>query len=235
MSLLTLVQDAMAQCGFPRPSVVVSSQDPLEGQFLAFATLAGQAELDFTGWRALKVLGQLTGDGTSTEFALPDDFDAFMPGYPLWLDKTPSVPLRKVSDEEMLAAKVSLAAPMRPVWRLFGDAIEFYPAPQATDTIKLEYRSNYWIVDETGANRKAAWTADTDYSVIPERVLVQSVVWRWKQSKGLPYDEDFRNWQMMRAKAASNHNASVPIRIGRSLLHPGLATGVLGDVPGIVP
>lgn len=235
MSLLSIVSNAMAQCGFSVPSVVYASSDDLVKQFKAFTLLAGQVEVDFQGWRGLKVLGDLAGDGSSTEFTLPADFEVFMPGYPIWLDRTPSVPLRRVTDEEMLAAKVSLAAPLRPVWRLFGDTIEFYPAPETGETIKLEYRSNYWIVDETGATRKADWTADTDYSLVPERIITQSTVWRWKQSKGLPYDEDFRTWELMRYKAASNHAAATPIRLGRKVLHPGLATGVYGDVPEIVP
>jgi hypothetical protein len=234
MSLLSTVQDAMAVCGFARPTIVYASTNQLEGEFMTFATMAGQYELDHA-WRGLKVTAQLEGDGSSTEFGLPADFENFMPGYPLWLDRTPSVPLRKVSDEQMLAAKISLTAPLRPIWRTFGEALEFYPAPVDGEVIKLEYRSNYWILDESGTTRKTAWTADTDYSVIPERLLVLSIIWRWKESKGLPYAEDFRNWQIARSKLTANHNSAVPIRIGRPLLHPGLATGVYGDVPEIIP
>lgn len=235
MSLLSIVQDAMEQCSLTRPSIVFASSDDLVRQFLAFSKVAGDYEMDFGNWRAQKVLGQFTGDGSSTDFELPADFEEFMPGYPMWLDRTPSVPLRRVTDEEMLAAKIAQTAPLRPIWRMFGDTIEMYPAPETTETIKMEYRSRYWITDESGATRQARWLADTDISTIPERLITASTVWRWKQSKGLPYDEDFRFWNMMRDRLMSKQQANTPIRVGRRNLHPGLATGVYGDVPEITP
>jgi len=203
MSLLTCVQDAMVLCGFESPSAVYSSSDPTVSQFKTLSQVEGDILSRRYDWRALKVLGTMTGDGSSTEFSLPTDFDRFVAGFPLYLDESPQLPLEMVTDDRMLALKVAQTNPTRPVWRLFGDAIEFYPAPETTDVIKIEYRSKYWIVDETLTTRQTRWTADTDVAVIPERLITLGVVWRYKQAKGFDYGEDFRTYQYEVTKAGS--------------------------------
>lgn len=206
MSYLTTVQDAMVLCGFESPSLVYASTDPTVGIFKSLSVVEGDALSRRFDWRSLKVLGSLTGDGTSTDFALPADFDRFVTGWPLWIDEEPVLPLQMVNDDEMLRYKVAQTDPVNPIWRLFGDNIEFYPAPDNGEVIKLEYRSRYWIVDETLATRKPRWTADTDVSLLPERLITLGLVWRFKASKGFDYGEDYRTYQIECAKAGAVDN-----------------------------
>ena len=235
MSLLTIVHDAMAICRQPVPSVVYSSTDPGVKMFRALAQEAGDAHVEEHGWRPNKVLGQLTGDGSETQFSLPADFDRMMPGNPLWQSDWPGQSLRRVTDEQMLAAKLSVVEPLRPVWRMFGNNLEFYPAPDDGTIIKFEYRSRWWISDVDGALRRERWAADDDYSMIPERLIKLSLIWRWKASQGLEYAEDMQNWQVATASYQFGDASHTPITIRRRMLDGGLATGVIGDVPVVVP
>lgn len=200
MSLLTLIQDAMVTAGFDSPSIAYASTDATTKLFVRLSLVEGDALARRHDWRGLKVLAQMTGDGSSTEFALPADFDRFMTKYPIFIDGAAFPPLERVTDDEMLALKVASSQPYRPVWRLFGDNIEYYPAPEDGDVIKTEYRSNYWIYNEAGTSRQARWQADTDYSIIPERLVMLGTLWRYKQAKGFDYAEDFRNYQLEVAK-----------------------------------
>jgi len=203
MSLLSLVQDAMVLCGFESPSAVYSSSDPTVSQFKTLSQVEGDILSRRYDWRRLKVLDDYTGDGTTTTFSLPTDFDRFVTGFPFFLDESPQLPLEMVTDDRMLALKVAQTNPTRPVWRLFGNSVEFYPAPETTDVIKFEYRSKYWIVEETETTSKARWTADTDVAVIPERLITLGLVWRYKKSKGFEYGEDFRTYELEVTKAGS--------------------------------
>ena len=213
MSLLTTVQDAMVICGFDSPSLVYASSDPTTTIFKTLSQVEGDALCRRFDWRALKVLGTLTGDGTSTDFTLPNDFDRFMTGDPMWIDESPELPLQMVNDDEMLRYKVAQTDPVNPVWRLFGDTIEFYPAPDNGDAIKLEYRSKYWVIDETLVTRRARWAADTDVSLLPERLISLGIVWRFKQAKGFDYAEDYRTYQIECAKAGASDNGRQTIRL----------------------
>lgn len=236
MSLLTIVRNAMGLCRQDRPTVVFSSTDPTVKDFLAISQEAGDAEKDYDAWRKLKVMtGTFTGDGTTTVFDLPSDFDYMMQGYPIWLTDWLKSPAKRVTDEQMMAAKVADVWTNTPVWRMYGDAIEFYPALDSGKEVNFEYRTQNWITSDDGSVARSEWAADSDLSLIPDRVITLSIIWRWKYSKGFTYDEDFRNWQIARSQASFANAARAPIRIGRSVFNTGLGAGVHDDVPPVVP
>lgn len=194
MTLLTIVQDAMTQCGFSSPSLVYASTDTTVNLFTRLAQVEGDTLSRATAWRGLKTSGTITGDGTTTQTALPAAFHRFMTPYPFYLDSRPAAPLYKVGDSEMLSFQVAETQPTRPVWRMKGEFIEFYPAPDSGEVIKYEYLSKYWI------SGKERWAADTDTCVIPERLISLGLIWRFKQAKGFDYAEDFRTYQIERNK-----------------------------------
>ena len=142
MSILTVVQDAMALCGLSQPSSAVSNPDPTVTKFVAFA----QQEVEITGsdfnWRNLNIGMTITGDGTTTLFALPSDFERILQGQALWSQKYPSIPLQgPISSQDLLALKALPVIPIRPVWRLIGGQIEIWPALAAGEVVNGEYRS----------------------------------------------------------------------------------------------
>lgn len=210
MTLLTVVSDAAEIIGFNAPSAVYTSTDATVKQLMRFAQVEGDYLAREYDWAQLKVLATFTGDGSATTFDLPTDFQRWLPGHAFWLDDSPGWPLMMVTDEEMLDAKVANAAPIRPIWRRFGDQIETYPALANGEVVKTQYFSEYWILDEDGTTRKPRWEADTDSSVIPERLITFGIVWRYKQSRGFDYAEDFRTYQLARMQEMKS-DASRPI------------------------
>lgn len=229
MGLLSTVQDAMVICGFDSPSLVYASTDPTTVLFKTLSLVEGDALSRRFDWRRLKVLNTFTGDGSTTEFSLPTDFDRFVTGHPIWLDESPQLPLRMVTDDEMLAMKVSQTDPVTPVWRLIGEKIEFYPAPDSGDLLKTEYRTTKWIYDESETTRKARWTADTDVAAIPERLITLGLVWRYKQAKGFDYAEDYRTYQIECEKAGASNGGRQVIRMRSDYL------GDYADAPASDP
>jgi hypothetical protein len=204
MSLLTVTQDAMLLCGLPQPTVALSNTDLTVLQFVAFAQKeADETWTDFN-WRQSRIPAQLVGDGTTTLFALPSDFERMLAGPSLWSAKYPSIPLQWISDLELLALKALPVMPVRPVCRLIGGTLEIWPALASTETVSLEYYSTNPLCSSDGLTRKPRWTSDSDFSLFPEGVLMRGVIWRWKQSKGLDYAEDFRTWSLERDKKASH-------------------------------
>jgi hypothetical protein len=211
MSLLTIIQDAQSICGIGASASAFGSADPTVAQFVALAQVEGDELARFHDWRSMKVLGILTGDGASTLWDLPADFDRFAPGRVFWSDEGAGAALDMVSDDELVAMKAQGTEPPFPVWRLFGDQIEIWPALELGENVTTEYRSEFWILDNDGVTRKARWAADTDRAIIPERLITLGLVWRWKQSKGLEYSEAFRSYQFERTRQAMGEG-------GRSIL-----------------
>jgi len=220
MSLLSLVQDACALVGIDVPTSVLSSTDPTYTQFGYLAQFEGDELSREFKWREQKVAGDFTGDGTTTIWALPDDFDRFTTE----MRRESSVLLGldgPVSDDEFLDANVRNWNPTIPYFRLFNGNIETVPAVADGQQIRFEYVSSYWITDSMGT-AKARFTADSDLSLLPERLVTLGLVWRWKRAKGLDYAEEFRTYEKEKMKQMHVDGGTPRLRMteGRDFFHP---------------
>ena len=220
MSLLTIVQDACALVGIDVPTSVVSSTDATYTQFVYLAQFEGDELMRKHKWREQKVAADFTGDGTTTTWALPEDFDRFTTEQ----RRESSVLLGldgPVSDDEFLDAQVRGWNPTIPYFRRFNGNIETVPAVADGQMIRFEYISSYWITD-SGGTLKARFTADSDLSLLPDRLVTLGLVWRWKRAKGLDYAEEFRTYQMEKLQQARVDGGTPRLRMseGRDYMHP---------------
>jgi hypothetical protein len=75
-------------------------------------------------------------------------------------------------------------------FRIRQDHLLLNPAPTAPlSTLAFEYASS-WAVKDASGTPKAAITADTDTFVFPDRMLKRGLAYRWKETKGLPFQSD---------------------------------------------
>lgn len=208
MSILSVLQLAMPICGLPQPSQAVSSTDPNVAKFVALAQDIGDELRERFFWRNLNIAGQITGDGTTTLFALPSDWALLSPGESFYSSVYPFLELPgPVSNETMTSLKAAGAALTRPVWRIIGGTLEFFPALGLGETVTFNYYSTNWVSNAAGLQRQPGFALDSDFSMIDEIVLRRGLIWRWKASKGLDYAEDFRSYQMSLDRAAGREDA----------------------------
>lgn len=217
MSVLTVIQDAAALCGFARPNTVMGSNDGTTALFAALLQQEVDELRDYARWRSLKVQAELTGTGTDAFYVLPPDFDRFADGQVFFLSQLWGQYLGQVTSEEFTAirARGSDFGYRFPVWRLFGNMIEFSSPIQAGDKLSFEYQSDLAVSSADYSERKVRWTADSDIFLLPEQVLTLGLVWRFKNAKKLDYGEDFRSYQMRRDAYAFKDAPRQPIS-GRS-------------------
>lgn len=205
MSLLTMVREASLLVGLSEPDTVMAATTDEVKQFRALAQQEGDELSRWYDWRKLGVGATITGDGTTTAWDLPCDWDRQLASDALWLDASPYIALEgPLSDQAWIALQTAQSAPSRPVWRYFGDQIQTYPALGADEAVKLEYRSAYWIASADATTIRNAWVEDSDIALIPERIMKLGLIWRWKRAKGLDYAEEFQTYQMERLKAERN-------------------------------
>lgn len=203
MSLLTIVQTAARLCNIqPIPNAAYSSSDATIQQLVALISQTGIELMERGSWRNLKIEGTVTGDGVSTEFALPADWQRLCPTdspqqSPFVSLARPTIPiLGPVSDEDLNIRKALPLAGLFPVWRFIGGALEFWPALPDAETLTFWYYSKNWVLSADGTLRRPDWAADDDVSLINENTVALGAVWRYKQSKGLDYAEAFRAYEM---------------------------------------
>lgn len=205
MSLLSMVNDIATSVGLDEATSVISNEDSTYTQIRRFIEQEGDELSRSYDWRSLKENGVFTGDGVTTQWDLPADFDRLVPGNALWIVGRPMWPVEgPISDEDMLSIQ---AGPLRPafgVWRMFEEQIEIWPIPADGVVYNLMYYRTAWIQPADLSAFKERFTVDTDVAALPERLLVNGAIWRWKRAKGIDYAEEFRTAQVEKLKAQRN-------------------------------
>lgn len=210
MSLLTIIQDAATICGF-QPGAVPSaagSTDQNIQQLVLFSQQVGRELMERANWTNLDTAGTVTGDGVSTMFQLPQDWVRFSPSDKsprgaMVSSKFPLITLQgPINTEDLNILKALPASTVRPVWRISGGALEIWPALALNEKVTFSYYSSFWIFNAARTVLRARWVADDDFALINEDTITKGTVWRWKQSKGLDYAEDFRIYETSLARNA---------------------------------
>ena len=187
MSLLTVCQDAARLLNQPSVSAVVTAAARTPQEFLTIAVQCGQELLRRHDWGGLvKSTDLMTLPAT-----VPGDFERLTQGSPVRLGR---VPIRgALSDAEMnLKRSAPITSPPR--FQLLGTILDVAPAP--TGAVTLEYVSGYWIKSaDTIPVYRATFLADSDTSLIPEEIILQGLVWRWKRLKGLAYQDELDQYE----------------------------------------
>jgi hypothetical protein len=198
MTLLSTIQDVADQIGLPRPSAVISSTDQSVRTLLALANLEGRILLKRHQWSALQK------EATFVTLAAQDQgaISTIAPGFDYILNETEwnrsqFRPLGgPLSPQDWQQLKAFSATGPYPMFRIWQGHLYLQPAPAAGLTGAFEYMSLNWC-QSSGGTGQSGWAADTDTGVLDETLMGMGVKWRFLQSKGLGYDEAFRDYEMM--------------------------------------
>jgi len=208
MSILSVLQLAMPLCGLPQPAQAVSSTDPTVIKFVSLAQDIGDELRERFFWRNLNIAGQITGDGTTTLFALPSDWALLSPGQRLFSNLYPTLPISgPVTNEQLAQMKASPSYPTRPVWRIIGGTLEIWPALGSGEVVTFNYYSTNWVSNAAGLVRQPGFLLDSDFSMIDEIVLRRGLIYRWKESKGLDYSAALVSYQKSLDRSAGREDA----------------------------
>lgn len=198
MTLLSSVKSAARRCGLTPPMLVMGSGDETWLQFVEWAQEVVDDLAERHDWRALHKTETLTGDGSTTSFALPADYAR--------LSKMPAVsrdgsvsgywPTGPLSPPDWIGSTTLPVTATRPVYQIEGGNLSFYPAPASGEEFTLSYQSSkpIYSIGSGSPTYLDTWAYDNDALLIPERLLVLGLVSRWKISKGFDaskFEDDY--------------------------------------------
>lgn len=83
-------------------------------------------------------------------------------------------------------------------YRIRGGLILMLPIPAAGQSMAMEVVRKFPVLS-LALTAKRYFTADDDTSVLPSDLLIAALRWRWRREKGLPYAENFRDYQNLLA------------------------------------
>lgn len=196
MALLDMIQDVMDEIGLTRPAAILSSTDQTVRTMLALANREGKNLARRWGWQAM------VKTATWNTVAAQDQglVETLAPGFSYIINQTewlrgqrrPMGGPVSAQDWEQLLGNSALGP--YPSFRIFANHFQMLPVPSAGIAAAFEYMSRFWC-QSVGAVGQEKWAADTDTGIISERLMGMGLKWRFRQAKGLAYDEDFRDYE----------------------------------------
>lgn len=226
MSLLTIIQDAAYALGQGSPDVVVTSTDETVLELLALSNTSGEALASDYDFPELKKEATFSATGNvdqgqflgSAGVVSDGDYLRMVPDT-FW-DRTIDRPIIfPVTDSEWAQLSAFNSVPTNKRAIILNRNLHIGPntGPSSGNTLAFTYYGSKWCASASGT-AQSEWAADTDVGIIPERILKLDLIWRWKQSKYLPYAEDLETAE----RAISSHTGAAG---GRRLLILGGQSG----------
>lgn len=193
-SLLEIVQEFCKRTGLKEPSSVASATDTQPKQIMGLANEICEMLTDGYVWEALTKEATFTTVSGEDQGAMstlaPDGFLAVVKD--TLYDRTQKVPLYGPLNAQIWQQNKAFV-PAGPLYRfrIRGGNLLFSPAAAADHTIAFEYYSSFVVYNPDDVVYKESFTKDTDTFLLPDRLLLLGLRWKWKAEKGLPYTEEY--------------------------------------------
>ena len=166
-------------------------------------------------WQALTKVHTFAGDGATTAFDKPSDYDRMVHGAGMsdatsWLCGYTRVP----DMDTWIAIQNGEFLGIAPGWWiLLADQFQFAPALSSGAKAKLPYISSCIVRGKDGLP-KSSFEADTDSFVLSERLLTLALIWRWREMKKLDTSDELAAFEKAFAEIAGRDGGSRVIRKG---------------------
>lgn len=229
MAILTAMQSASVRLLGQKPGTFFGASDKFA---LEIADLVNEVAIDvakYQDWQGLTSFATIPGDGTTITFPLPTDYDRMLKSARIEDIASWFWGYRRILDlSSFMRLRQSGWGPVPGIWTMFGNQIQFAPAPSQAAT--YPYISANWAQDAGTQALKPAFTSDTDTFLLPERLLTLGLVWRWRENKGIATADQEAFVKALDEYAASDKGGRV-YRSNSRRFYPGVGVawpGVLG-------
>lgn len=213
MSILDVAKYVAPRIGLEVPTqfIASTSREHVELQELVRDTAAMIAQ--GTPWQKLSGIHTITGDATTEDWDLPDDYDWMPDGNNVWSSAFQSALCKVIDADAWLQRLVQSSTTSLNEWIIYGNQIHIRQALASGVTAKFFYQNNKYAAS-SGGTPQVTFTADTDTFRLDERLLKLGVIWRWKADKGMPYAEHMEDFETLKAQLVARDKGSTVLRVG---------------------
>ncbi|CCE94647.1 conserved hypothetical protein [Sinorhizobium fredii HH103] len=186
MTLLSAVNEVCDVVALSQFDTVYGSSEPNAETMVTLAQEAGDEIARRVDWQ--KLLKQHVCTASPENF--PSDYQRLTPGGGI---RTSTGEFARPVNNSGQWSVISVVPSTQPYYFIKADQFLFSPASSAVDAV-IDYVSKNWVLKDVGGEA-AAWTADDDTTLFPERLLVKGIIWRWKRQKGLAFEDNLAEFE----------------------------------------
>lgn len=216
MTFLTAAQSAAIRLIGKKPTTFFSSQNTFELEITDLANEIAADLVKYADWRALTSQQSMVGDGVTTAFDMPADYDRMPFSQEVTRANWYTWGYVDAPDLNYWNDLVNgLASPSPGYWIILNGQMQFRPAVSAGETAQFYYISKNIVLDADASTKKAQFTQDGDSLRLNERLLTLALIWRWKAMKRLEYAEDMQNYEILAAQESASDRGAHILKAGQ--------------------
>ena len=212
MTLLTICQDAAKLIGIPSPNAVTSSTDTSVIQLLSCANEEGKSLVQAYPWNVIVKEGSFTTAAAESQGAMTtiaSDFGRFS-NDTMWNRTTDRKYYGPITNTQWQRLKATVSSGVTNYFRIRGNLLIIQPNPTVSQSVFFEYISKNWVIASGSSANADKFTGDSQTTVLVEDLVILGVVWRFLKIKGLPYDQQYLEYQT-RLADYQMHDGAKPI------------------------
>jgi len=166
-------------------------------------------------WQLLSKVGTITGDGSTTAWDLPSDYDRMVQDSQVWSDSLETPLTHLTSLNEWLGLDIQSFDFVINAWTIYGGQMYITPALANGVTAQFFYQSNLTFVEDDGTTFKTVSDVDSDSFRLDEGLLKLGTIWRWKSYKGQTYAEELEDYEEKKERLVVRDKGARSLRLGR--------------------
>lgn len=215
MQLLEIIQRVVRRLPLTNAvTSVVGTSSQILLQLLEIAQELGEDLMRRHEWSILQTTHSFVAAGlTPDSSTLPTDWDRYKAAASVWRSGSLLTPMSGPASYDVWHKLLVMPGIRFPgFWRIENGALKVIGAPSG-ETVTHVYITNKWILDANAVTTKAQWAADTDSPLLPDILFRLGLRYMWKQTKGLDYAEDMKDFELELERRIAADRAAAPFSL----------------------
>lgn len=227
-----VMDEAARECSITPPSDWVGSTEPRYVELRGFLNRTARELLERVDWPSpIGATASISGPGTEisnySQHDLPSGFGRLMRDdfavYETTTTRRRCVPVS--SDGQWTHLDQVGSAGAYRYYRTAGDeqdgfTIDFFRALTASQTVKVQYVSKYWL--KSDGTETDTWTTNDDTLLLPRELIDLGVIWRFRRRTGLAYQDVYGEYEQRLSRIVNDarNRRGIPFGGDTEPVHP---------------
>ena len=197
-NILEICQEAADLVATQRPTSLFSGASQQEAIFLSIAKDTLDSLLRYGDWQELTKEGYLITYAGHCHYPICEfcaDFYALL-NNTVYIKNTSEKVIGAITPEEWMKEKYFNIPSINLKFKIQNGMFKFLTPPPSGMKIVFQYRSANIVYDAlSGYEEKTTLTKNTDVPIFDEFLVKKGIVWRWYRRNGMPYEEEYNEYQ----------------------------------------
>lgn len=197
-NILEICQEAADLTATQKPENLFSENSQQEAVFQSVAKDTLDGLLRYGDWQELTKEGCLRISGGQSNYFIKD----FCPDFYCLLNNTVYIRnanekvIGAITPEQWMKEKYFNVSSLQLKFKIQNGMFKFLTPPPDNLKIVFLYRSANIVYDPTkGYEEKTVLTKNSDIPIFDEYLVKKGIVWRWYRRNGMPYEEEYNEYQ----------------------------------------